>query len=140
MNGILEDTNDRTLFYSGKAYDGTIQYGAAFSDPMRFVRLEVESRGASWELEIRPMSSVPVLTDRATGKGHAVLIHDGTGGPVTLDYRGNSNFISRQMLADNNERLANEIGSVTLQANLGDGLSVIEIEAWEQGDWGIAKN
>lgn len=125
------------LFYTGDPLEGivplAVRKGADVPE-----RLIVEATDASWQIEVRPMSTAPVLTDSASGKGMAVLIHDGPAKKVRLDYRGESNFIVTQHGAERTTHHVNEIGSSSVEATLVEGLTVVEIEAWHGGEWSVA--
>lgn len=137
VKGVFEDTSTIPLIYGDSARDGVVPIGIDRWVTKRTVQLSVEAKG-SWELEIRPISSVPVFTGEASGTGQAVLISDSPARNVLLDYRGTSNFMVTQYGTDGTSHHANEIGDVTLlPATFDAGLSVIVVEAWNMGTWGI---
>ncbi|WP_432559656.1 hypothetical protein [Granulicoccus sp. GXG6511] len=136
VQSVPENGLQSPLFYSGEAAQGTVGFGLRSRAP-RPVRLLVETTDASWELAVRPISSAPVLGEAASGTGMALLIHDGPAKDVQLDYRGDANFIVVQHGIDDTTHHANEIGSTTIESTLTEGLSVLEIEAWRSGEWGV---
>lgn len=132
-----EDGTGGPVFYSGEATEGTVGYAlrARERPPVRMI---VETTDARWEIEVRPVSGAPTFTGEASGTGMAVLVVSNPAPqPVRLDYRGDANFIVVQRDEERNAHHANEIGSTTLEATLFGGVSVLEIEAWRDGQWGV---
>lgn len=137
VKSVREDGTGAPVFYSGEATEGSVGYALRTRDRPP-VRLMVETTDATWEIEVRPVSSAPTFTGEASGTGMTVLVvNNPAPQPVQLDYRGDANFIVVQRDEERNAHLANEIGSTTLEATLFDGVSVLEIEAWRSGQWGV---
>lgn len=136
VKGIFEDTSTTPLIYGESARDGVVPIGIDHWQSKRTIRIDVEAR-STWELEIRPVSSVPVFTGEASGRGHAVLISDGPARDVQMDYRGNSNFMVKQYGEKDNSHHANEIGDISVPATFEPGLTVVFVEAWNMGTWSI---
>lgn len=132
-----EDGTGGPAFYSGEATEGTVGYALRARERPP-VRLKVETTDARWEIEVRPVSSAPTFTGEASGTGMAVLVVSNPAPqPVRLDYRGDANFIVVQRDEERNAHHVNEIGSTTVEATLFGGVSVLEIEAWRDGQWGV---
>lgn len=137
VKSVREDGTGAPVFYSGEATQGSVGYALRAQDRPP-VRLMVETTDATWEIELRPVSSAPTFTGEATGTGMAVLVVSNPAPqPVRLDYRGDANFIVVQRDGEHNAHHANEIGSTTLEATLFGGTSVLEVEAWRNGQWGV---
>lgn len=136
VKSVFEDTSTTPLIYGDSARDGVVPIGLDRWESKRTIRIEVEAR-STWEIEIRPISSVPVFTGEASGRGHAVLISDGPERDVQMDYRGSSNFMVKQYGQEDNSHHANEIGDISVPATFEAGLSVVFVEAWHMGTWGI---
>ncbi|MDO5498272.1 MAG: hypothetical protein Q4F67_01175 [Propionibacteriaceae bacterium] len=140
---VRENGSSAPAFYSGDPLEGAVPYGIQPGDEP--VRVTIEGPEATWELELRPVSTAPVFEGTATGSGMSVLVSEiAELMPVQLDYRGDSNFIVVQYRGAGDDADAthhsNEIGATTADATFEPGLSVIEVEAWSGGDWAISED
>ncbi len=79
------------------AYSGTTLLASdSASRPARF--LQVQSSGA-WTLELRDLTSAPVLTGSASGSGDAVYLYGGAARTLATTHSGSSYFGVRQVTA-----------------------------------------
>ncbi|WP_141211244.1 hypothetical protein [Enemella dayhoffiae] len=136
IEAVTEDGRDTPLVYSGDGIEGTFAYGVD-PDDKKILKLKVETRGGTWQLELRPMSSAPVMGEQASGIGHQVIVSDGPARRARFSQLGTSNFIVQQYFPNDWDLLVNEQDDVEKVEEIGAGPSVIQVESWDMGRWSI---
>jgi Protein of unknown function (DUF2510) len=95
-------------------------------------RLKIDYPG-TWKVVVHAISTAPVLTTTAAGKGDAVFIYLGSAQGIAFTNKGgDSNFVVTSY-GDSGDLLVNEIGNYSGEVAIGDGPELIEIQS--EGRW-----
>ena len=121
-----------SLYLSGTAGD-SMSGDIGINDYSTATGIDVTAAG-DWSVTFAPISSAPALPEAGSGSG--IYLYEGDGGPVTLDYQGESNFIIHQVGDGNSSNmLVNEIDSYSGSATMDPGPSIVRVTS--SGDWTI---
>ena len=110
-------------------YEGTVPYN--FQEVV--AELEINADGP-WTVTISDLRDQPTIAETPSGTGDMVLLHDGTGGRLSLTHDGDSNFAVRGW-ETRRQLLVNEIGAYEGTVRM-DPAVALEIAA--DGNWTLS--
>lgn len=119
---------DATGPYEGSVAVGVLGYAVAPRS------LQIRSDGP-WDLRLTPVSTAPVLTTSARGRGDAVYLYDGAATSWTVEHSGSFTLWGARRVSGGNDMTLLAYDPATRRARADAGPYVVVIRA--DSDWGI---